>query len=97
VSPGEIRITWEFPAAVPGQQFITTHLKIECSETANFTRIISSKLVSINSNETLIYGLNIQQPYYARVATVRNFNGERLTQDVYTVSSQFCAGQLSYY
>jgi len=53
-------------------------------------------LDSIDYRETVISNLNIQQPHYARVSTVRNYNGERLTQDVSTVSSLFCAGKISH-
>ncbi|KAF6016949.1 hypothetical protein EB796_024741 [Bugula neritina] len=92
VSPGEIRITWEFPAiTAPNQELATTHFKIECSDNSNFDTIISSKLVSIEYRETVISNPNIQQPYYARVSTVKNYNGEELIQDVYTVKSLFCA------
>jgi len=94
VSPGEIRITWEFPAiTAPNQELATTHFKIECSDNSNFDTIISSKLVSIEYRETVISNPNIQQPYYARVSTVKNYNGEELIQDVYTVKSLFCAGK----
>jgi len=92
VSPGEIRITWVFPATAPNQELTTTHFKIEWSDNSNFNRIISSKLVSIDYRETVISNLNIQQPHYARVSTVRNYNGEELIQDVSTVNSVFCAG-----
>ncbi|KAF6017083.1 hypothetical protein EB796_024614 [Bugula neritina] len=54
---------------------------------------MSSKLVSLGYRETVISNLNIQQPYYARVSTVRNYNGEELIQDVSTISSRFCAGK----
>jgi len=40
----------------------------------------------------VISNLNIQQPHYARVSTVRNYNGEELIQDVSAISSRFCAG-----
>jgi len=93
LSPGEIRITWEFPATVPSQELTTTHFKIECSDNSNFNTIKSSKLVSIDYRETVISNLNIQQPYYARVSTVKNYNGEELIQDVSTISSLFCAGK----
>ncbi|KAF6021300.1 hypothetical protein EB796_020393 [Bugula neritina] len=91
IAAGQIRITWEFPATAPNQELATTHFKIECSDNSNFNTVISSKLVSIEYRETVISNLNIQQPYYARVSTVRNYNGEELIQDVYTVSSLFCA------
>jgi len=94
VSSGEIRITWEFPATAPYQELTTTHFKIECSDNSNFNTIISFKLVSIDYRETVISNLNMQQPHYARVSTVRNYNGEELIQDVSTVSSMFCAGNL---
>jgi len=92
LSPGEIRVIWKFPALTPNQELTTTHFKIECSDDSNFNTIISSKLVSIDDRETVISNLNIQQPYYARVSTVRNYNGEELIQDDTTVSSLFCAG-----
>jgi len=93
VSPGEIRITWVFPATAPNQELATTHFKIEWSDNSNFNTIISSKLVSIDHKETVINNLNIQQPRYARVSTVRNYDGAELTQDVSAISPQFCAGQ----
>jgi len=93
VSPGEIKITWEFPATAPNQELTTTHFKIECSDNSNFDKIISFKLVSIDYRETVISNLNIQQPHYARVSTLRNYNGKELIQDVSTVSSLFCAGK----
>jgi len=92
VSSGEIRITWVFPATTPNQELTTTHFKVECSDNSNFDTIISSKLVSLGYRETVISKLNIQQPHYARISTVRNYNGEELIQDVYTVNSLFCAG-----
>ncbi|KAF6034681.1 hypothetical protein EB796_007007 [Bugula neritina] len=91
VSSGEIRITWEFPATTPNQELTTTHFKIECSDNSNFNTIMSSKVVSIDYRETVISNLTLQQPYYARVSTVRNYNGEELIQDVSTASSLFCA------
>jgi len=95
VSPGEIRITWGFPATTPNQELTTTHFKITYIN--YMTLIIHYKLVSIDHRETVISNLNIQQPYYARVSTVRNYNGEELIQDVSTVNSLFCAGKLFQY
>jgi len=92
VSPGEIRITWVFRATAPNQELTTTHFKIECSDSSDFNTIISSKLVSIDYREIVISNLNIQKPHYARVSTVRNYNGKELIQDVSTASSLFCAG-----
>jgi len=92
LSAGQIRITWEFPVTAPNQELTTTHFKIECSDNSNFDTIKSSKLVSIDYRETVISNLNVQQPHYARVSTLRNYNGEELIQDVYTISSLFCAG-----
>jgi len=94
VSPGEIRTRWEFPATTPNQELTTTHFKIECSDNSNFNTIISSKLNAIDYRETVISNLSIKQPHYARVSTVRNYNGEELIQDVSTVSALFCAGKL---
>jgi len=85
VSPGEIRITWGFPATTPNQELTTTHFKITYIN--YMTLIIHYKLVSIDHRETVISNLNIQQPYYARVSTVRNYNGEELIQSLLSTLS----------
>jgi hypothetical protein len=96
---GQIRLTWKRPT-LTGPNSQLSGYKVACFDQANFAPnyVINCSVESISERDGLVKAvlsdLSLTSPVYSSVQIVRTFNGDNVTDDLYSDAVGYCAGRL---
>ena len=94
VESGQIRLLIP-PQTSPEVELGAVYYNVSCYQAADSQsseqHICDEAILSVSTTEYVIKGLNVTQKILAKVAVIRNFNGEAHVEDVEETGS-FCAG-----